>query len=278
LEEARIMRRSIASFVLMALTVFAVASIMMRSARADIVVFTAQLLASNEVPPVSNADANAFGQVRVTLDTATNTFQFEWSVNNVASTNIILSHIHEGAAGANGPVRVDSLISPASPVPVVNGGAVFSRSNLSGPADVVTRLLANPAGFYFNIHSNLNPGGVVRGQLIRQAAGPTSGVPTLSEWGAILMGLLIIAACVFFLASRKTSVALAGAAQSPVAQGPTNAIDWRLLAKVTLYVEAAIGLALVALSATPVDVAGAITSGLVVAFIIHLLIGGARRR
>jgi hypothetical protein len=273
------MRRSIASFILMALTVVTVASIMMRSARADIVVFTAQLLASNEVPPVSTADANAFGQVRVTLDTATNNFQFEWSVNQVASPAIILSHIHEGAAGTNGPVRVDSLISPASPVPVVNGGAVFSRSNLPGPADVVTRLLANPAGFYFNIHSTLNPGGVVRGQLVRQAAGPTSGVPTLSEWGAILMGLLIIAACVFFLAGRsKTSMALAGAAPSPVAHGPTKAIDWRLLAKVTLYVEAAIVLALIALSATAVDIAGAVTSGLVVAFIIHLLIGGARRR
>jgi hypothetical protein len=92
------------------------------------------------------------------------------------------------------------------------------------------------------------------------------------------MGLLIIAACVFFLAGRKPSVALAGAAPSPVAQGPTKAVDWRLLAKVTLYVEAVIVLALIALSATTVDVAGAVTSGLVVAFIIHLLIGGARRR
>jgi hypothetical protein len=272
------MRRSVASFVLMALTVVAVASFMMRSARADIVVFAAQLLASNEVPPVSNADLNAFGQVRITLDTATNLFQFEWSVGNVAAPQIILSHIHEGAAGINGPIRVDSGITPASPVAVTNGSAAFSRSNLSGPADVVTRLLANPGGFYFNIHSTLNPTGVVRGQLIRQAAGPTSGVPTLSEWGAILMGLLIIAACVFFLAGRKPSMALAGAAPSPVAQGPTKAVDWRLLAKVTLYVEAVIVLALIALSATTVDVAGAVTSGLVVAFIIHLLIGGARRR
>ena len=49
------MRRYIASVVLMALTIMSVASIMMRSARADIVVFQAQLLASNEVPPVTNA-------------------------------------------------------------------------------------------------------------------------------------------------------------------------------------------------------------------------------
>jgi CHRD domain/IPTL-CTERM motif len=274
------MRRSLTSFVLMALTVLAVASMMMRPAKADIVTFTAQLLASNEVPPITNADSNAFGQVLVTLDTSNNTFRFDWSVNNVASPNIILSHIHEAAAGVNGPVRVDSQISPGSPIPAVGGSAVFSRGNLPGAADVVSRLLANPAGFYFNIHSTLNPGGVVRGQLVRQAASPPlAGVPTLSEWGAILMGLLIIAACVFFLAGRtRASMALAGAAPSPAAQSPIKVIDWRLLAKVTLYVEVAIVLVLIALSATPVDVAGAVTSGLVVAFIIHLVVVGARRR
>ena len=273
------MRRSLTSFVLMALTVLAVASIMMRPARADIVTFTAQLLASNEVPPITNADSNAFGQVLVTLDTSNNTFRFDWSINNVASPQIILSHIHEGAAGVNGPVRIDSQISPASPVPIVNGSAVFSRGNLPGAADVVSRLLANPAGFYFNIHSTLNPGGVVRGQLVRQAAPPSvAGVPTLSEWGAILMGLLIIASCVFFLAGRsRTSVALAGAAPSP-AQNRMKVIDWRLLAKVTLYVEVAIVLALIAFSATPVDMAGAVTSGLVIAFIVHLVVADARRR
>src|SRR5262245_54784266 len=263
------MRRSIASFVLMALTFVSVTLMMMRSARADIVIFEAQLFSSNEVPPVSNADAGAFGQVFVTLDTSTNIFRFDWSVQGVAAPSLILSHIHEAAAGVNGPVRIDSLITPANPVPVVNGSASFSRGNLPGPADVVQRLLANPAGFYFNIHSTLNPGGVVRGQLVRQAT--PAQVPTLSEWGAILMGLLIVAACVFFLARRsRTSMALAAGAPAPVAEGPIKAIDWPLLGKVTLYVEAGTVLALIVWSATPVDVAGAVTCGLALAFIIHL--------
>ncbi|MEK6320669.1 MAG: CHRD domain-containing protein [Acidobacteriota bacterium] len=272
------MKRLIASIAVMALTIVSVASIMMRSARADIVVFTAQLLASNEVPPVSNADLNAFGSVTVTVDTATNLYRFDWSVGGVAASSIILSHIHEAPAGVNGPVRVDSLISPATAIAVVGGNAAFSRSGLSGPADVTTRILANPAGFYFNIHSNLNPGGVVRGQLVRQAATAAGGAPTLSEWGAILMGLLIIAACMFFLLGRsKTSMALPGGSPSTAFEGPMKA-DWRLLASVTLYVEAAIVLALIVLSARTVDIAGALTSGLVVAFILHLFIGAARRR
>jgi len=271
------MKRSIASIAVMVLTIVSVASMMMRSARADIVVFTAQLLASNEVPPVSNADQNAFGSVTVTVDTVTNLYRFDWSVGNVAATSIILSHIHEAAAGVNGPVRVDSLISPAAPVTVVSGNASFSRSALSGPAATTTALLANPSGFYFNIHSNLNPGGVVRGQLVRQAAVVGGGgAPTLSEWGAILMGLLVIGACMFFLLGRKTSMALPGGSASATFQGPMKA-DWRLLAKVTLYVEAAIALVLIILSAKTVDIAGALTSGLVVAFILHLFIGSARR-
>jgi len=164
----------------------------------------------------------------------------------------------------------------------VNGSAVFSKSGIvpaTDAAGITQRLLANPAGFYFNIHSNLNPGGVVRGQLVRQATPPPSNVPTLSEWGAILMGLLIVAVGVFFLVGRgRTSMALATAAPSATFEGPMKATDWRLLGKVTLYVEAAIGLALITFSARAVDVAGALTSGLVVAFIVHLLIGSARRR
>ena len=280
------MKRSIASVILMVLTIVSLASMMMRSARADTAVFTAQLLASNEVPPVSNADLNAFGNVVVVVNTTTNTYNFDWAVGGLAASTIILSHIHEAPAGVNGPVRVDSGLNAGSIViPVANGSAVFSKSGIvpaTDAAGITQRLLANPAGFYFNIHSNLNPGGVVRGQLVRQAAPPAppaTTAPTLSEWGAILMGLLIVAVGVFFLVGRgRTSMALAAAAPSATFEGPMKATDWRLMGKVTLYVEVAIALGLIALSASAADVAGALTSGLVVAFILHLLIGGARRR
>ena len=273
------MKKTIASIAVMALTIVSVASMMMRSARADIVVFTAQLLAANETPPVTNADVNAFGNVTIVLDTTSNTANFDWSVNGVGASSIILSHIHEGPAGVAGPVRVDSGITPGTAIPIVSGGAVFSKSGISATAAQIQAIIASPSGFYFNIHSNLNPGGVVRGQLVRQAAPVTgSSAPTLSEWGAILMGLLVIAICMFFLLGRsRTSMALPGGSASATFQGPLK-VDLRLLAKVTLYVEAAIVLVLIILSARTVDIAGALTSGLVVAFILHLFIGSARRR
>ena len=31
-----------------------------------------------------------------------------------------------------------------------------------------TNIVANPAGFYFNVHTAINPGGAVRGQLVKQ--------------------------------------------------------------------------------------------------------------
>jgi hypothetical protein len=108
---------------------------------------------------------------------------------------------------------------------------------------------------------------------------PGSSVPTLSEWGAILMALLIIAACTFFLAGHsKAAMSLAADASSTVSTGTDKPLDWKLLARTAVYVEAGISLALVVLSSNLVDILGALTSGLVVAFIVHLLIGGARRR
>lgn len=270
------MKRFLAPVILIALTIFAVASLMTQPARADIVVFTAQLLASNEVPPVSNDDRNAFGNVTVTLDTTANTARFDVSVNGVASPAIILSHIHEAAAGVNGPVRVDSGLSPASPVAVVNGSATFTRSNLAVPTDVRDRILANPAGFYFNVHSTLNPGGVVRGQLVRATAAGGVSAPTLSQWGAILMTLLFIAACTFFLVGRGKTIFTADSASMLVV--PVKAIDWRLFVKVALNVEVMIALVLLALRANLVDVFGALTSGVALSYIVHLLIASARKR
>ena len=104
-------------------------------------------------------------------------------------------------------------------------------------------------------------------------------VPTLSEWGAILMALLIIAAGGFVLAGYgKAAMSLAADAPSTEFTGAKKAVDWKLLARTAMYVEAAIALALIALSANSVDTFGALTSGLVLAFILHLMIGGARRR
>lgn len=64
-------------------------------------------------------------------------------------------HVHEGGAGATGPVLVD-LTRP---------GTNSERGCLSLPETTLTRLAAAPSGFYVDVHTPAHPDGAVRGQL-----------------------------------------------------------------------------------------------------------------
>ena len=141
------------------------------------IVFTATLAASNEVPPIANAESTATGDVRITItptrDSANaitgGTVGMNFTLRNMpASGNIILSHIHTGASGVNGPVIVNSGLSAATAIPTPAGTAGFERLGIEADAATINGIIANPAGFYFNIHTTLNPGGVARGQLRAQ--------------------------------------------------------------------------------------------------------------
>jgi CHRD domain-containing protein len=140
------------------------------------VTFTADLRASNEVPPISNAESNGAGNATVVFDVtrdasnnvtaATATFVVNLS-GFPGGTPINIAHIHRAPAGSNGSIVVSTTLA-AGEVTLANGSGSFTKSNISvTPFDIVNEIVANPAGFYFNAHSTLNPGGVVRGQLVR---------------------------------------------------------------------------------------------------------------
>lgn len=140
-------------------------------------VFTASLSAANEVPPISNAESPAAGDVTITITPtrdASNAITggsvaMNFTVRNLTTTSsIVLAHIHSGAAGVNGPVVVNSNLSAATAIATPNGSASFERSGLQADAATINNIVSNPAGFYFNVHTALNPGGVVRGQLRAQ--------------------------------------------------------------------------------------------------------------
>ena len=93
-----------------------------------------------------------------------------------------------------------------------------------------------------------------------------------------MMFLLVLAAGMFFVVGRgRASIMDAGVAG--FVAGTPRAIDWKLLARVTMYVETAVVLALVALHSVVAgpDIVGGLAAGLIVAFIVHLLIGPARK-
>ncbi len=137
--------------------------------------FTAQMLPANEVPSITNAESSASGTATITFvptkDASGNvtsvTAHVAVTVQGFpAGTTITLSHIHTGAAGVSGGVLIPF---PPGSVTLTNGAGTFSVDAAPEPsADNFNAISGNAAGFYFNVHTALNPGGVMRGQLVKQ--------------------------------------------------------------------------------------------------------------
>jgi hypothetical protein len=141
------------------------------------IVFTAPLTAAAETPPVTGVEAGARGAVTITFNvprdssgnpTGGGTATFAIQLNSFpAGTPAILAHIHTGASGVMGPVFVDTTLSPTAPLLMGDSSVnvIMSTDRLTqAQAAAVTN---NPAGYYFNVHTPLNPAGAVRGQLTR---------------------------------------------------------------------------------------------------------------
>jgi hypothetical protein len=132
----------------------------------NLAVFTVTMLPSNEVPPVTNAEQSARGTVIITIHKDTNVIDFAVNVSGFpAGAAFNNAHIHNAAAGVPGGVFIGSGLAAADFPAINNGSATFTFSVSNAGADKVSQILANPAGFYFNLHTTANPGGVMRGQL-----------------------------------------------------------------------------------------------------------------
>jgi len=143
------------------------------------ITFTANLSAANEVPSFTNADSNARGTATITFnvprDTSGNiigggTVNFSATVSGFpGGTTLNLAHIHTGASGVSGGVLVDTGLTAASPITTDgSGNGTLTMNNVTIDQTKATNITNNPAGFYFNIHTTLNPSGAVRGQLVKQ--------------------------------------------------------------------------------------------------------------
>jgi len=103
---------------------------------------------AQEVPPV-NTSGSGTGTVRAGSDGAVTASIKTTGVNGIAA------HIHESAAGANGPVIVP-LVKKGDGEWATEAGAKFTPSQFE----------AYKAGrTYFNVHTPQNKGGEVRGQI-----------------------------------------------------------------------------------------------------------------
>src|SRR5687768_3325533 len=139
-------------------------------AQAQTITFIAALHGGGEVPAVITGSA---GTATVTWNTTTKAGTYRVDVFNMPS-GTTQSHIHVGASNVAGPVVINFTV-PA--------GGISNDFGLTGTftcSDVVPRqpqgisscedfeqaLLLNNT--YVNVHSQVNPGGEIRGQLVRQ--------------------------------------------------------------------------------------------------------------
>lgn len=143
----------------------------------NVATFTAELRPSNEVPPVGNAESTGSGNVSITFNVTRDaqnnvtagTATFVVTLTGFpAGTPINIAHIHQAAAGTNGAVVFSTQLTPGDATILANGSGSFIKTNIV-PQNlaIFDSVINNPAGFYFNVHSTLNPAGVARGQLVR---------------------------------------------------------------------------------------------------------------
>ena len=141
----------------------------------ETVYLTAPLSPIKEVPSRAGMDAEGGATVQLHLRRddggaliwAFVTFTVQ--VRPAEPDAVLAMHIHEGATGENGPIRIPSGLEfggdpvPAGPEPVRIWRQV-SMTDAAGLARVEAGL-GNPGGFYVNVHAGSQPGGLMRGQL-----------------------------------------------------------------------------------------------------------------
>ena len=110
-----------------------------------------QLSGDNEVPAV-NTPAKGLAHLRVSSDKK---LYSKVIIQNLAEGDVLrFAHVHAGATGVNGPVKIF----------LCHTAADFGENIVTALTDEEYNLLLNDA-IYVNAHSNFSPPALVRGQI-----------------------------------------------------------------------------------------------------------------
>jgi hypothetical protein len=125
--------------------------VMVTAAFAEMVTFKAELNASNEVPP---NNSKASGSAEATFDTATKRFSATVTFSGLSGPSIGV-HVH----GPGDPGKNAGIVLPFN--------FVLSPTKLAATLSdsQATDLMAGR--WYVNVHTELHPGGEIRGQLTK---------------------------------------------------------------------------------------------------------------
>lgn len=119
-------------------------------APANITVTRNGLDGSQEVPPVTTA---ASGIGYTTVDTGSGDIVANVQTSGTGGLTITAAHVHEGVVGTNGGIAVGLTEGPTG----------FWSATGTLTSDQLTAF--NASGLYFNVHSDANASGEIRGQI-----------------------------------------------------------------------------------------------------------------
>ena len=162
------------------------------TASAEQVQLTASLSGDAEVG--DPGDPGGTGSATVDIDTDTNEVCFV-IVSSGTSEDPAAAHIHEGASDVAGGVVVDFDWA-------TNGAGGGAAGCVAGDAAVVASIVADPSGFYVNVHTGAFPAGAIRGQL-------SAATGELAQTGTNLTLIILLAGVAFIAAGGMFYTAMA---------------------------------------------------------------------
>jgi hypothetical protein len=140
-------------------------------AGAAVLQFTSILSGQNETNGSGTfglGDPDGTGVATLLIDDVANTIDWNIVVNGIAMP-LTGAHIHQGNFDVNGPIKIDFAGALA-------GSGLFD-------ADLAA-VIANPGGFYVNLHNAGFPAGAIRGQIAL--------IPEPAAAGLMLAGLALL--------------------------------------------------------------------------------------
>lgn len=140
--------------------------------------FTATLTGAAEDPA---GDPDGTGSAEITIDPATN--EVCWDITTANIADAVVSHIHVGGAGTNGGIVVNLD---------VDGFSGSTEGCVTDAAADLEAIIANPAGFYVNVHTADFPPGAIRGQLAAAQAPPDSAMARPTASPLVPLGMVIV--------------------------------------------------------------------------------------
>jgi CHRD domain-containing protein len=163
------------------------------------VTLTANMTGDDEAP--QKGPAGATGSATLDVNRENNQLCYTFVTQNL-NDPLTGGHIHKGAKGVAGDVLIDLKVTAGN-----------LKGCVTGEPAKIQALLGDVQGYYVNLHTQANPAGAVRGQLMAAITNPQAAVPesqsaapAIARTGPGSAGLLV--AIAFGLLSAGTAVRL----------------------------------------------------------------------